>query len=250
MFEKNISTLYGIYGIYCKSTDKYYIGQTRAKGGFKTRWNTHVRELNKGKHHSAKLQFAWNKYGSAAFKLLILFETKDKTISNNYLDPLEVEFIAKYDSFNSGYNLTSGGTGGRVCSKETKILISNYNKGKTISEEQRKAISRANKGKKLSDEIKQKMSISAKGKPHGPQSEEAKIKIAISNKTRSCRFATQEHKDKISKALTGRPGRPWSESQRLAFIIANTGKSRSEETKEKMRQAWVKRRQQIIKKDP
>ena len=246
MFEKNISTSYGIYAIYCKTTNKYYIGQTRAKGGFKTRWNTHIRELNKGRHHSQKLQSAWNKHGQDAFKLLILFETTDRTTSNNYLDPLEIKFIAEYNAFNNGYNLTTGGTGGRVCSEETKKLIGNHNRGKIISVEQRAAISKANRGKTLSEETKARMAVSAKGKHHGPQSEEAKAKIALSNKTRACRFATQEHKDKISKALTGKVGRPWTEKQRAAHILKRTGTKQSEETKEKMRQAWVKRKAKLV----
>ena len=195
----SLSTTYGIYGIYCKITNKYYIGQTKCRGGIKKRWNDHIRKLTQNIHHSPRLQNAWNKYTTTAFEIQVLFETTN-SISSKELDILEIQFIIKYNSFNEGYNLTSGGTGGRTISKETKLLIGNYHKGKTISEKQKQRCREAMTGRIVSEETKQKMSMSAKGKRHGPQSEEAKAKIALSNKTRPNRFPTPEHREKLKRA--------------------------------------------------
>ena len=196
----SLSKIYGIYGIYCKTTNKYYIGQTKCLGGIKKRWEDHIRKLNQNTHHSSKLQAAWNKYTPNDFEIQVLFEIKDINISAEYLDTLEIDFIIKHNSFTNGYNLTSGGTGGKVISEETKTLIGSYHKGKVISDKQKQQVSKKLTGRKLSDETKQKMSESAQGKRHGPQSEEAKLRIALSNKTRPNRFPTPEHREKLKLA--------------------------------------------------
>jgi len=48
------------------------------------------------------------------------------------LDELEIFYIDYFDTFNNGYNLTTGGEGslGRVTTEETKRKISEGNKGK------------------------------------------------------------------------------------------------------------------------
>jgi group I intron endonuclease len=60
----------GVYQVVCKITEKRYVGSTTVS--FKSRWATHKRLLRSGKHHSIKLQKAWNKYGENNFLFLIL----------------------------------------------------------------------------------------------------------------------------------------------------------------------------------
>lgn len=95
-------------GIYCITNivnNKTYIGQTYS---IKNRWYRHKNELLNNKHHNCHLQSAWNKYGSENFEFSIL-----EYCSIDELNEKETFWIKKYDSFNNGYNLTSGDIGCR-----------------------------------------------------------------------------------------------------------------------------------------
>lgn len=91
----------GIYKIFCLVTNKCYIGQSSQ---IKKRITTHKRELRMNKHHSKKLQQAYNKYGAENFTYEIL-ELCPKT----KLDEREKFYIKIFDSFHNGYNMTEGG---------------------------------------------------------------------------------------------------------------------------------------------
>lgn len=91
----------GIYRIYCKTSKKSYIGSTWRT--FKIRWKQHLRLLNNNKHHSIKLQRAFNKYGTDDFYLEIL-EIIDK---EEKLLEKEAFYITKYDCVSNGYNENS-----------------------------------------------------------------------------------------------------------------------------------------------
>jgi hypothetical protein len=91
-----------IYMITNVVNGKKYVGQTIT---CKRRWIAHRYELNGNRHHNYKLQNAWNKYGSSNF----LFEVIDATAQSlEELDLLEMQYIATFDSWKSGYNLTEG----------------------------------------------------------------------------------------------------------------------------------------------
>jgi len=86
----------GVYAILCSATGKAYIGSssnvTKRKG-------VHFRDLKKNRHHSPKLQNAFNKYGADTFVFEYIQECeKEKLIDN------EQFFIHFYDSFRNGYN--------------------------------------------------------------------------------------------------------------------------------------------------
>lgn len=130
-------------GIYCIEniiTNKKYIGQSK---DIKERWKSHRWALNHGKHINKHLQASWNKYGQEAFIFSVLEECDE-----NKLQEREEYYISYYDSYNNGYNLTTGGEGtpGRVLSDEEKLKISRFHKGKIISEKQRLQISLRTKG--------------------------------------------------------------------------------------------------------
>jgi hypothetical protein len=63
---------HGTYQIVCRSTGQRYIGSTRCKGGFATRYAVHRSSLRLGKHTNPLLQAAWNRYGEADFHWGIL----------------------------------------------------------------------------------------------------------------------------------------------------------------------------------
>lgn len=170
----------GIYIIKAPS-GKIYIGQSI---DIKRRFKTY-------KYVGAKQQYYLNnsfeKYGFDNHVFNILFECKREELNSK-----EVEFINKYNSFNSkiGMNLTNGGCQNWKISEETRERM--RNRPKIIHSEETKNKMRLsaigkNKGKtsprkgvKLSDETKEKISKNHShskpmlGKKH---SEEAKSKI-------------------------------------------------------------------------
>ena len=78
-----------IYHIINKVNNKRYIGQTI---NFQNRKITHLRNLRTNKHHSSKLQRAWNKYGENNFEFYVK-EIEIEKIEDLYF--LEIEEINK-----------------------------------------------------------------------------------------------------------------------------------------------------------
>lgn len=66
-----------MYSIVNKVNGNEYVGSTIRS--VQSRWNTHVSRLRRNRHHSYKLQSAWNKYGEENFelKLRIICERSD-----------------------------------------------------------------------------------------------------------------------------------------------------------------------------
>ena len=58
----------GIYAITCQPTGRLYVGSAL---NIERRWSEHRKILKPGKHHSQRLQRAWNKYGADAFTFSI-----------------------------------------------------------------------------------------------------------------------------------------------------------------------------------
>lgn len=162
----------GIYAIKNKINGKMYIGMTT---DFKDRIEKHLWALRNNKHHSIKLQRAFNKYGEDNFDYYVLEEMKEST--SNQLAEKERDYIKKYDTYNNGYNCSLGGEGheGYTPNPEVirKLIIRNKTTkpmlGKHLSQKSKDKISKANKGKgngfygkKHSEENKKKISEHSK----------------------------------------------------------------------------------------
>ena len=93
----------GIYAIRNKANNKYYIGQAK---DIKNRWIQHRSRLKCGTHKNLHLLSAYKIYGKDNFEYLILEEC-----STEHLDERERYYIAKYNSYNNGYNQDEGGAG-------------------------------------------------------------------------------------------------------------------------------------------
>lgn len=101
------ASLTGIYTInFVEKPNKFYVGSaSKFKGnktndiGFYARWREHLYLLRRNKHHSNKLQNAFNKYGENSIRFKIL-DFCDYTI---ILD-IEQYWINILDSYRSGYN--------------------------------------------------------------------------------------------------------------------------------------------------
>lgn len=90
-----------------------------------------------------KIACAIRKY--MTFEVSILYE-------GDALEDNEIKYISEYDTFNSGYNLTSGGETNKNVSAETSIKISTANKGRSV----------VNKGVSMSNEQKRLVSMACK----------------------------------------------------------------------------------------
>lgn len=91
----------GIYQIKNIINNKIYIGSSK---DIKTRWQQHLNLLNKGKHHSYRLQKDWDKYKQENFK----FEILEKVSGVEKLLDVEQKWIDEtlcYKSEN-GYNIS------------------------------------------------------------------------------------------------------------------------------------------------
>ena len=121
-----------IYYIKNKVNGKMYIGKTN---NFKRRYKEHFkREFDA----CPKLQRAFTKYGRMNFDMetIVTFKATSEKVLNKILNTLEVVYIKKFDSYNSGYNTTLGGDGlcGHTFTKEHRLKLSMARKGKTTKE--------------------------------------------------------------------------------------------------------------------
>ncbi len=140
-------------GIYCIKNlinNKIYVGQSV---DIFTRWRKHKEKLIKGTHENSHLQNSFNKYGINNFDFCILEQCSKKE-----LDDKEIYWINKYDSFNNGYNLTSGGSGIKdwIPSSEWKEQVkqrvqgeNNPNYGHHWTKQMKDYLSNIKKGKNL-----------------------------------------------------------------------------------------------------
>ncbi|BAZ18948.1 hypothetical protein NIES4071_108330 (plasmid) [Calothrix sp. NIES-4071] len=87
----------GIYIIRCKPTGKVYVGSSK---NIQARWYLHKQQVNRGKHHSKKLQADWDKYGEGAFEFEVI-----KEVTDGFMTVYEQLYINQYDSCVSGYNI-------------------------------------------------------------------------------------------------------------------------------------------------
>ena len=90
-----------IYKITNKVNGKSYIGQTRYTIEF--RWKQHQHKNDNTYFHNAI-----HKYGIENFSIEILEKCNIEDLNSR-----EIFYIAKYDTFKNGYNLTIGGDGNR-----------------------------------------------------------------------------------------------------------------------------------------
>lgn len=96
---------YTFYRIVNTENGKCYVGLTH---DVKTRKSLHFGQLQNGNHHNTHLQYAYQKYGSDAFQWENI-ERKLLTESDAF--EREIYWIAHFDSFENGYNMTQGGEG-------------------------------------------------------------------------------------------------------------------------------------------
>ena len=170
-------------------TGAEYVGFTT---NLASRMWRHARAEEDGKFHRAIRKYGWEN-----FDVDVIFEHDDEQWT---LDVMEPHFIAWYDTFNNGYNLTEGGEGclGYKHTEETKRKLSEMRKGKpgwSPSEETRRKQSEAKKGIPKSKAAREAMSRAKKGKPLPKATQEARLK-AVRGRTQP-----PEERNRRSEAL-------------------------------------------------
>lgn len=240
--------LSGVYIITNTANGKRYIGSSV---DIHRRWITHVRDLRKGLHGNQVLQRAWVKYGESSFEFTILLVcTKDDTLlhEQRYLDEEKPE-----------YNIclsTTASMLGVSMSDATKQKIGNANRGHVMSEEQKLKLSEVHKGRPWSDEHRAKMigrqahtgyKFTDEQKEHLRQSHLG-IKQSDEQKEHSRQahiglIRSDEHSKHLSEALTGRVIPEETKEKIRATLLARPFTYEfTNEHKEHLREAWVRRR--------
>lgn len=191
-----LSRVGSIYLLTNKINGKKYVGQTINKP--ELRWYFHIYAATR--KVDSPLARAIKKYGCHNFTAEVIH-----TCEQAELDKAEQRFIYDYDCMTpAGYNLTSGGTGGRTVSLATRKKISKKLKGRTFSEETHAKFSAAQYARFAENpvvwkpESKLKLSLRNKGKTPSRACLDA---AAVANKTR---VRSQSELDKISKAMKAR----------------------------------------------
>jgi group I intron endonuclease len=163
----------GIYGLLCKTTGKWYIGQSI---DIHRRWNNSYKRL--ACKEQTKLYYALDKYGYDDFDKIILETCSDDSI---VLCEKENYWMKHHNAIENGYNIREAGARGKM-SDESKRKMSLSQRGKIMP--------------KWSSEARAKRMANKK-----PMTEEHKMKISNSKKGY---IFTEEHKAKISAARLGK----------------------------------------------
>ena len=108
---------------------KCYIGITCAKP-YHRRWRGGTGYYAQPKIYKAILKYGWEN---------IRHELLYENLTVDEANQLEQELIAKFNSIENGYNISTGGGGtfGIPCSDEKKLKIGNANRGKPCADPER-----------------------------------------------------------------------------------------------------------------
>lgn len=208
----------GIYKITQTATGKFYIGSSR---DIYARWDEHRSSLRRGKHHSKRLQNAWNKYGADAFQFELV-EACEQCDGAQLLirEQYWLDSTKCYDK-KIGFNIArdaSAPAAGREVSAVTRARLSAARRRRgACPAETRAKISASMQGREFSTSHKNNIAVARTGQPYrGPI-------------TRSP--FTAAHREKLSLA---RRGRKLTAEHRTKISAANSGRVLSVETRAKM----------------
>lgn len=122
-----------------------YVGQSN---NIAKRHRTHRNDLRKNKHHNAKLQGHWNKYGEESFSFEVIQECKIEDLT-----VLEQTWLDLFKQFGEVFNfadIVDSPWQGRTLTKETKAKLSKAGKGRPHSADHKRNISRSLSGRAIS----------------------------------------------------------------------------------------------------
>lgn len=114
-----------IYKIENDINDKVYIGQTTQ--GIRIRYRQHLDKVRDTSDHT-RLHSAMRELGVEHFSCVLLEECNELDLDNR-----EKYWINYFDSYNNGYNMTSGGNGGSVYQINDAEVIQMWDSGLPLS---------------------------------------------------------------------------------------------------------------------
>lgn len=161
--------LCGIYTIYNKLSNKYYVGSSI---DVEKRIREHISELKGGYHKNEHLLKSFLKYGKENFEFEILEECDEQFLYSQ--ESYWCNLLNTYDR-NFGYNIEIVLPEGKRISEETKKKISDIRK-----EQYKDPTKNPFYGRTHSKETRLKMSLKGKGLKKKPWSEETRKKILSS----------------------------------------------------------------------
>lgn len=202
--------------------------------------------------HRGRFQNALRKHGVESFEWTVVYQSTD---GDRTLRVMEPHFIRIFSGYSDGYNSTLGGEGslGYVPTEETKAKILTKVKGKKQgprSDETRRRMSEAQRGRRPTEEARRNMREAVRP----PMTEETRRKIAESSRGRR---HSPETKEKMSLAKRGRRLTPEQRAacRERALVVhdnlteeqrermrKNRGRRLSEETRRKMSESHLRRR--------
>ncbi len=180
-----------IYQIRNTSNGRVYVGSAVRLA---KRWKEHLRDLRAGRHHSQKLQNAWNKYGEESFEFSILEAVFDKS---KLLDQEQywIDLLCAANRVN--YNISISAASpmlGRSPSTETRARLAlamtgnKHGIGHRWTDEQRAQMSLSRTGQKRTPEQRARMSAAQKGNTNkrgwsAPDETRAKLSMSMMGNT-------------------------------------------------------------------
>ncbi len=203
----------GIYAITNTINGKQYIGSAV---DLARRWRAHKYKLNRGTHHSIKLQNSWKKHGQDVFS----FEVIEVVDDSGALISREQDWITKSDSAgNCGYNIcaTAGSRLGVPHSDAAKAKIARTWKGRKHSAESIAKMCVAQKGKVVSVETAAKIAVAATGRIPSPDALKRRAESSRASK------GTPEARAKVSRQWAGVKKSPEHVAKIRAARIASGG---------------------------
>ena len=226
----DLTKLTGVYQIRNLLNGKLYVGS--AAQNFWKRWSSHRGRLNKGNHHSIKLQRAWNKHGEARFVFEVLLVCDSSECLSH-----EQTYLNKLGSALNGYNVcpVAGSLRGTKRSDEVRAKISTASKN--ITNETREKMSAAAK-RNMTPERRAKISSTARNISEETRAKMRAAKQNISDETRAkmsaCRKGKKLSDETRQRMSVARKGVKRSPEAVAKTAAGNTGMRHSQETIAKM----------------
>lgn len=233
----------GVYVIRCSVTGRVYVGSSVNIG---RRWTWHLRALRDGCHHSRKLQRAWIKYGADAFA----FEIVESVSDQSHLIVREQHWLDSLRGYVAGFNCRPIAESplGTKHTAEWKARMSAIFTGRKLpprSAAQRQRMSEIKNGISWghhSVESKEKIRMAQAGRKRpswGRHTAEARQKMSLA---RIGWVPSGETRRRMSVSASKRRGVRMSAATKAKLLTLNLGVCRSEETRRKLREAWVRRK--------
>lgn len=220
----------GVYSILNTVNGKRYVGSAIC---LKDRFYDHRKRLRAGRHHSIKLQRAWNKHGESVF----VFETLE-IVDAAQLIAREQHWIDHHNAAcpDRGYNIspTAGSQLGLKHSEKTRAQISASKTGYKHSAESRANMGAGRMGVKRSARSIELQRARLKGNKYfagKKHSEETKARMSAAAKLRGISAATRAAQ---RAAVTGVK---WSAETRAKQLAARKGRIFTAETCRKISEA-------------